>query len=130
VDRIQERLDFAKKAQASLRELLAIRQPDVVQRDAILLRFAFAAETTWKAAQGVLQTHEALAYASPKECVRASLRAGLLDARDADSAMIAVEDRNLVVHTYNEALALEVLGRVRGHAEVFGRWLDALRRRS
>jgi hypothetical protein len=37
-----------------------------------------------------------------------------------------VDDRNLSVHTYNEALAEAIFSRLGGHAEGIAAWLEAL----
>ena len=37
-----------------------------------------------------------------------------------------MRDRNLIVHTYNEELAEEVLQRLPSHASVLKAWLQAL----
>ena len=36
------------------------------------------------------------------------------------------DDRNLTVHTYNEALAREVYIRLSAHAAILGTWLGAM----
>jgi nucleotidyltransferase substrate binding protein (TIGR01987 family) len=129
MDRVQERVDDSTRALAALRESLQVRKPDSMQRDSTILRFALAAESTWKAAQKLLQEREALEFSSPRMCVRACLQVGILSAEDGDRAMRLLEDRNLVVHVYKEALASELLERIPRHAEVLERWVNALRER-
>ena len=126
MDRVQERVNDAERAVAALQEALQVRKPDPMQRDSVILRFALAAESTWKAAQILLKEREALEFASPRMCVRACLQAGILAAEDADRAMHLLEDRNLVVHVYKESLASELLERIPGHAGTLERWVRAL----
>lgn len=40
-----------------------------------------------------------------------------------------VDDRNLVVHTYNEKLAVELAKRLHGHHAILAVWLGRLRER-
>ncbi len=40
------------------------------------------------------------------------------------------QDRNLVVHTYNEDLAIELYGRLAGHASSLSAWLAAMESRT
>ena len=129
MERSAERVEDARKAVPALREALAVPEPDAVQRDSIILRFALAAESTWKAAQRLLREREALEFASPRSCVRGCLQAGILAPEDADRAMAVLEDRNLVVHVYKESLAVELLARIPSHAGVLERWVGALRAR-
>ncbi len=128
MDRLQERLELARKALGALQEVIEVRKPSTLERDAILLRFMLAAEAAWKAAQRYLQDRHELEVGSPRESVRTSLEVGLLDGEQAERGLVMMKDRNLIVHTYNDALANEILGRVRGHAEVMKTWLDAMQR--
>ena len=41
-----------------------------------------------------------------------------------------VDDRNLSVHTYNEALAEAIFDRLDEHAQVMAVWLDEMERRA
>ena len=50
----------------------------------------------------------------------------MLDEKGTGAALAMVDDRNLTVHTYNEALARAIFARLAGHAEALGGWLDAL----
>ena len=40
-----------------------------------------------------------------------------------------IDDRNLIVHAYDEALARQIFGRLAAHAETLEAWLVALRSR-
>ena len=128
MDRFEERLDQARKALAALHELTALRQPSVVQRDALLLRFMLATEAIWKAAQRHLQEEHEIEVGSPRETLRATLAIGGLDAEQAEKVLLLLRDRNLVVHTYNEKLADEVVSRIPAHAVLLEAWLVGLKR--
>jgi len=129
MDRFEERLTDAVRSIRALREALAVPKRAALERDAILLRFALAAETAWKAAQCFLR-REGLDFASPRACVRASLQAGLLDEASAEGSLQALEDRSLIVHVYRESLAAELLERVPAHADALEHWVTSLRRKA
>lgn len=123
------RLADARAAHAALRRVMAVAQPNERDRDSVMLNFMLAAETVWKAAQAVLAERigeQRPFHAGPKATVRECRAAGLLGDEDAEQAMKAIEDRNLVVHTYRLDLALEIHGRIPAHAAVMDRWLSAL----
>ncbi len=100
--------------------------PSDVVRDAAIQRFEYSFEAAWKAAQTYLAEVEGLVVASPRAAIRGSFQVGVLDEKGTGAALAMVDDRNLTVHTYNEALARAIFARLAGHAEALGGWLDAL----
>ena len=69
---------------------------------------------------------EGLEVGSPKACVRAARQTGLLTEEGAELALQMVDDRNLTVHTYDEALAEAIFARLPGHVLTLGAWLAAI----
>ncbi len=130
MDRLSERLVQAERAIATLRELANRRDVTLVERDAMLQRFQYSFEASWKAVQLFLREVEGVEIGAPKGVVRASLRVGLLSADESRAALRMVDDRNLTVHTYNEALAIEIAGRISAHTVLMAAWLDRVRTRS
>jgi nucleotidyltransferase substrate binding protein (TIGR01987 family) len=130
VERLRERLTLARQAVATLREVALLGAPNPVQRDAAIQRFEYSFEATWKAAQRLLRVVEGMEVGSPKAAIRASRETGLLDVALAEQALTMADDRNLTAHTYNEALARAIFGRLPGHLEVLERWLAALESRA
>jgi nucleotidyltransferase substrate binding protein (TIGR01987 family) len=126
VERLTQRIELAARALASLDQLAGLASPSLIERDAAIQRFEYTVEACWKAARAVLSERYGTELASPKPVVRACAQNGLLEEDDARAAMDMIDDRNLTSHTYNEALAIAIFGRVAGHAEVMRRWLDAL----
>ena len=124
--RLTERIATARRAVATLRELADKASLTVVERDALLQRFEYSVEAVWKAVQLHLREIEGIEVGSPKAAARASLQTGLLSEADTRAALLMVEDRNLMVHTYEERLANEIAGRVPAHALVLGRWIDGV----
>lgn len=91
------------------------------------MRLIYTFEAMWKAAAVILEEKEGVAVGSPKAAIRASRRVGLLSDDDTRDALRMAEDRNLSVHMYRGQIGAEIGQRLASHAEVLGRWLDALR---
>jgi nucleotidyltransferase substrate binding protein (TIGR01987 family) len=129
VDRTRERLTIAARALASLRELAVLREPTAVERDAAIQRFEYCFEATWKAAQRFLSEREGIDVGSPKAAIRASRESGLFGETEAEAALSMSDDRNLTVHTYNEALARAIFARLASHLALLERWVSEMQGR-
>jgi hypothetical protein len=64
-----------------------------------------------------------------RTAVRTSLKAGLLDAEQTEKVLAMIDDRNLTVHLYREAVAEQIWEHIPRHAELLSRWIDAMRSR-
>lgn len=124
--RTRERLTLASQAIERLGELASLTAPTPVERDAAIQRFEFSVEATWKAAQAFLMESHGLTPASPKAVVRSCHDVGVLVAEDAREALQMIDDRNLTAHTYNEALAQAIFGRLARYAPLLRRWIDGM----
>jgi nucleotidyltransferase substrate binding protein (TIGR01987 family) len=125
MDRLNERLRVARQALATLKEALD-QPPTAMNRDASIQRFEYTHEALWKAAQLYLRFRENLELASPTAVSRACYQMGLLDEDEARRSLDMARDRNLTVHTYNEALAEEIYARLASYATLMEKWLAAL----
>ena len=123
---MRQRLAIARHALATLQELTGKPKLSVVERDAALQRFEYTFEAVWKAVQLYLREIEGLDVGSPKAAARASLQSKLLDEHETRAALTMADDRNLTVHTYNEALAEEIASRLTKHAALLQTWLERL----
>ena len=126
MDRLNQRIQVAKRALTTLQELTPIASPTGIERDAAIQRFEYSTEACWKAAQSVLSIQFGLELASPKSVIRSCAQNALLTEADARLAMNLVDDRNLTSHTYNEALAQAIWSRLPTHLAVLLRWMNAL----
>jgi len=129
VEELTRRLRFSRRALGTLREVLAEPKTSIT-RDAAIQRFEYSFETSWKALQLHLREAEGLDLASPASVVRSAHAVGILDEASARLGLEMVRDRNLTVHTYNERLADEIYGRLRGYLEMMDAWLGAVERRA
>jgi nucleotidyltransferase substrate binding protein (TIGR01987 family) len=126
VERLEQRLEMARRALTTFHELSDLTSPTTVERDAAIQRFEYTFEAVWKAAQRFLHVREGRAEGSPKGVIRGCREVGLMSDADTTAALAMADDRNLTVHTYNEALAIALYGRFGGHAALFDRWLAGL----
>jgi nucleotidyltransferase substrate binding protein (TIGR01987 family) len=124
--RLTERIGTARRAVASLRELAEKSSLTIVERDAMLQRFEYSVEAVWKAVQLHLREQEGLDVGSPKGVARASLQTGILNEAQSHKALEMIEDRNLTVHTYEEALAQQIAARVPVYARLLSSWIEAV----
>jgi nucleotidyltransferase substrate binding protein (TIGR01987 family) len=91
-----------------------------------LQRFEYTFEAVWKAAKQLLLELEGLDMGSPKSVIRASREMGILDEEETVEALQMADDRNLTVHTYNEALASAIYERLKGYVVLLRHWLEEM----
>ncbi|HYD68807.1 nucleotidyltransferase substrate binding protein [Azospirillum sp.] len=129
MDPVERKVDTAEQALRRFQEILGHPADDVV-RDSAILRFTLSVETAWKAARAVIVHRsgpEKLTSASPKPIVRESQIAGFLTEAQAEAALKMMDDRNLTIHTYDEAKAEELFSRLPAHATLIDSWVRAMR---
>ncbi len=115
MERLRERINLAAKALATLEEVETIELPAGARRDVAIMRFVYTFEALWRALQRHLAVVEGVEAGTPKSCLRAARDAGLLSDKETEAALKMVDDRNLTVHIYNEALAKDIFSRVPSH---------------
>src|SRR5438128_2042002 len=98
------------RALAALERFLRAREANEVVRAAVIQAFEFTFEAFWKVFAKVA-TAQGDRAPSPKLAVSRAFHYGLL----AEEAvwLDMLDDRNLTVHTYNEALAEAIFTRIR-----------------
>ncbi len=125
MERLTERLSIARRAHGTLADILT-KPKSAEIRDATIQRFEYTFEAVWKAAALQLRVVHGIESASPKGTVRHCRQFGLLTEAESEQALLMIADRNLSVHTYNEALAEAIYARIPNHARVLDAWLAAL----
>lgn len=130
MERLQERINTAEKAMQRFEEAMAIENPSSLERDAGIQRFEFTFEALWKAARSFLYELEGFDVGSPKGVVRACREVGVLDEEQTVCALQMADDRNLTVHTYNEALAVEIHSRLSHYVPLMRYWLEEMRKKT
>ena len=129
MERIKERIQVARKALSTLRELTNKPYLSMVERDAAIQRFVYTFEATWKAAQLYLAEVEGVTVNSPKGVVRASWQADLFDEAASKLALQMCDARNMTVHTYNEKIAMTIYHQIEDYVGVFETWLSAIEKK-
>lgn len=91
----------------------AVAQPETsILRDAVIQRFEFTFELTWKTLQIYLE-HHGLECGSPRATLKKSFAEGLIPTpEEADIWLQMLDDRNLTSHAYDEALAQHIYQRI------------------
>jgi len=130
VERLKERFAIARRALSTLQELLLLEHPSRVERDAAIQRFEYTCEAVWKTAQRYLLEIEGISVGSPKASIRASRDVGLLSDEQTVIGLEMIDDRNLTVHTYNEAVAEDIYSHLPQYADLLAVWLTAMEERA
>ena len=120
-ERFTERQAEVSNAVARLQE--AVAQPETpILRDAVIQRFEFSFELTWKALQLYLE-HRGLECGSPRTTLKKSFAEGLIQTPEEGEAWLQMlTDRNLTSHAYDEALAQSIYQHiVQNYAPLLGR---------
>jgi nucleotidyltransferase substrate binding protein (TIGR01987 family) len=99
------------EALASLRFALKQRKSKIV-RDSVIKRFEYSFELCWKTAKLFVLSEYGADSFSPKETFRELRRNQLIDDGLAELLIKMVNDRNEIIHTYNEKSAEELYQRV------------------
>lgn len=118
-----EALTAYETALERLSEVLA--EPEsAITRDAAIKRFEFTFELLWKSLQRFFRG-QGIACNSPKGCLKEAFAFGLIENNPLWLRMI--DDRNLTVHTYNEALAIEIYQHLKDYMPLSNQVLQALK---
>ena len=129
---ITRRIKDFGDAIASLKEAVDRKDIDVVfRRDTALLRFELAAEFAPKVTRQILDAVYSVQVSIPKEVFREALQARLVSEDDTEMLLEMVDDRNRMVHDYNERFADTLFKKVvEAYAPVPNRLYDTLRKKS
>jgi nucleotidyltransferase substrate binding protein (TIGR01987 family) len=130
MERLQERVVIALKALKAFEAAMKISEPSDIERDAAIQRFEFTFEAIWKTAKEMLFVVEGIDQGSPKGVIRSCREIDLLNDRETVQLLKMVDDRNLTVHTYNEALAEEIYNNLPGYLSLMSIWIQRIKKRS
>ena len=106
---IGQKLEIYKDAVKRLENI--IHQPEVndYRLDALIKRFEFSYELSWKLIKLLLE-YKGVEARSPRDCFKEAFAIGLI--KNGSSWIDMLNDRNLTTHTYKEADAREICKRV------------------
>jgi nucleotidyltransferase substrate binding protein (TIGR01987 family) len=125
-ERFTERQADVGNAIARLQEAVAQTETPIL-RDAVIQRFEFTFELTWKALQLYLP-HRGLECGSPRATLKKAFADGLIRTpEEADAWLQMLDDRNLTSHAYDEALARRIYRHiVQNYAPLLGRMAECI----
>ncbi len=126
MERLRQRIETAKQALKTLKELLDVKNPTIVERDAAIQRFKYTFEAVWKSGKAFLREVEGLEIGSPKGVIRGFLQVDLFTEDQTALALSMVDDRNLTSHAYSEGLAEQIYDQLGNYAELMARWLSTM----
>lgn len=103
--RWKQRFENYSKALFMLERTLTINSPSEVERAGIIQFYEISFELGWKVLKDYLES-EGFMVKSPRECIKTAFQNEYIT--DGALWLQALEDRNIIVHTYNESIANEV----------------------
>lgn len=103
--RWQQRFENFEKAFILLKQAALIQTPSDVERAGLIQFFEMTFELSWKLLKDYLES-EGYTIKSPRQAIKQAVQSEII--QNGHSWMDALQDRNLTVHTYHEATAVEV----------------------
>ncbi len=120
---LRNRLGEFNRCLKKFEEVLQKPKDDIV-RDSAIKRFELCFEIAWKSLKDYI-AHEGIICRSPRSCLQEAFSMGLIE--DEDAWLSILEDRNLSVHTYDEALAEELYKRLLDHYKAIQSLYEAIK---
>ncbi len=108
--RYKQRFENFEKAFLLLKRALEMENPTIVEKAGAIQFFEITFELSWKMMKDYL-VFQGYDVKSPREAIKKSFEIGLIG--DGKAWLEALTDRNMTVHTYDEAQADEVYDRIR-----------------
>ena len=103
--RYMQRFENYEKSFLLLKESLFIKSPSLLERAGIIQFFETSFELAWKLMKDYLE-YMGYDIRSPRDSIKTGFQVNIII--DGDLWLDALMDRNLTVHTYDEAIANEV----------------------
>lgn len=108
---LELKLKELEKSLKTLGEVLTKKKSDII-RDSTIKRFEYAFELCWKVNKLFLREREGLDTFSPKDCFRKLRNVGLISDEETEDILRMSDDRNEIIHTYNEDFADELYHKI------------------
>lgn len=87
-------------------------ETDQIIQDATIKRFEYTHELCWKTAKVFLSEKFGMDVFSPKECFRELRKNKLISDKETELLIKMTDDRNEVIHTYNEQFSDELYEKI------------------
>lgn len=111
IQKLREKLEDFSKALNRLKEALERDQSDDIVLDAVIQRFEFTYELSWKLIKAYMSYSGIADVKTPRQAFKEAFAAGLIDEGDVWLEML--DDRNLTSHTYDQGTARRIYERVK-----------------
>ncbi len=108
---INFKIEEFKKALGSLDRAIKEEKNDLI-RDSIIKRFEYTFELCWKCGKITLRNKYGIEIFSPKECFRNLRKNNLISDSESELALQMTDDRNEIIHTYNENFSNEAYEKI------------------
>ena len=106
----QRRFVNFEKAFLRLQKAAALNDYDELEQAGLIKTFEFSFELAWKTLKDLLEI-EGYSEVTPREVIKRAFQSGYI--RNGETWLDILEKRNLMVHTYDEAKALEVIALIK-----------------
>ena len=113
MEKLQNKLINYSKAVDRLKESLKRDETDDIVLDAVIQRFEFTYELSWKLLKEYLSYNGLTDVRTPREAFKEAFSTEVVDEGDVWIDML--NDRNLTSHTYDKAEAKEIYARIKNN---------------
>ena len=110
-EKLKEKFKTYAKAVKRLKESLERDENDEVVLDAVIQRFEFTYELSWKLLKTYLSYNGIAEIKTPREAFKEAFAAGII--LEGDQWIAMLDDRNITSHTYDEAEARKIYQRIK-----------------
>ncbi|MEQ8425233.1 MAG: nucleotidyltransferase substrate binding protein, partial [Cyclobacteriaceae bacterium] len=109
--RWKQRFHNFEKSLQSLEFAIKIKDPDIAQKAGLIQFFEVTFELSWNLLRDFLQQQGFNELRSPRDCIKKAFETQLIT--DGKKWLIALESRNISVHTYDEQTANKIIEQIR-----------------
>lgn len=108
--RWKQRFENFKKAFAVLESAAEVESPSILEQGGIIQYFEMTFELSWKLLKDY-QTLQGFSLKFPRETLKQTFQSELI--ANGHDWIEALEDRNLMSHTYNESVSVKVVKKIK-----------------
>ena len=108
--RFKQRFENFQRSYQLLSHAVDNKQTSDIERAGLIQFFEMTFELSWKTLKDYLES-QGFDLKTPKEIFKQAFQTGII--KDGHAWMEALEDRNLMTHTYNEQMSLKVVGLIK-----------------
>lgn len=113
INRVKDRFKDFQSAFTRLTEATNLNEKNDIVVDAVIQRFEFTFELSWKLMKSYLEYEGVEDAQTPRSTIKAAFKYNLI--KNGDDWIDMMLDRNKTSHVYDETLALEIYDRIKSH---------------